>query len=244
MPDVILLHNTLSSKAIYASLTLPEHRVFALDFRAHGERMHETTDVTASTLAADVLAFADAQGLDRFTVGGSSIGATVALLVAERSPLRVERLVLCGVNFERASLLERVRYDAILAVLARTGPTKIFLDQAVALLFSTATSAAVRSEWRDRIAKHDRQAMLAAMRCWRNRPHLLERARRITTPTMILAGADDRSCPPAHGRRLQAVMPCATLALVGGAGHMLPLERPDVFSAAIRGTTSPASDVR
>ena len=44
--------------------------------------------------ADDVLAFADLRGVERFVVGGISMGAAIALRIAVRHPERVSGLVL------------------------------------------------------------------------------------------------------------------------------------------------------
>ena len=70
-------------------------RVFAVDLRGHGR-----SDAPAGAAydiashAADLLATADALGLDRFALAGHSFGAWVALEVAAAHPQRVTALAL------------------------------------------------------------------------------------------------------------------------------------------------------
>jgi len=70
-------------------------RVFAIDLRGHGRSDAPTGaayDIAAH--AADLLAVADALGLDRFALAGHSFGAWVALEVAAANPQRVTALAL------------------------------------------------------------------------------------------------------------------------------------------------------
>lgn len=238
---ILLLHNTLTSSRLYDGVVQrigEGRRVFALDFRAHGRRMHDFGAVNAFNLTTDVLSFADEAKLDRFVIGGSSIGATVALLAAERAPERVERLVLTGVNAEAARAADRLKYTAVAEITGRTGPSSLFLRQTIPLLFGRTFAASdprTVGEWRRHIAGYEPPALAAALRCWRDRPDVLARARHLRVPTMVLAGDEDRSCPRIHAQRLCDVMPSATLSIVDRAGHMLPLERPDRFVAALVG---------
>ncbi len=52
-----------------------------------------------------------------------------------------------------------------------------------------------------------------------------ERAYRVTVPTLLVWGRQDRLIPPAYAEAWQAALPDATVELVDGAGHMLPYEQ-------------------
>lgn len=52
-------------------------------------------------------------------------------------------------------------------------------------------------------------------------------------PVRILAGGRDRLTPVSSSRRIAAALPLARLLVFPGAGHMLPLERPDELNAEV-----------
>ena len=57
---------------------------------------------------------------------------------------------------------------------------------------------------------------------------------RLTVPTIVIAGADDRLTPPSHARRIAEMLPeLRRLTVLENAGHMTPLERPDVVIDAL-----------
>lgn len=60
-----------------------------------------------------------------------------------------------------------------------------------------------------------------------------ERAYRVTVPTLLVWGRQDRLIPPAYADAWQAALPDATVALVDGAGHMLPYEQPAAVIEAV-----------
>ncbi|MDE0677173.1 MAG: alpha/beta hydrolase [Acidimicrobiaceae bacterium] len=60
-----------------------------------------------------------------------------------------------------------------------------------------------------------------------------ERAYRVTVPTLLVWGQQDRLIPPAYADAWQAALPDATVELVDGAGHMLPYEQPAAVVAAV-----------
>ncbi|WP_419856227.1 alpha/beta fold hydrolase [Candidatus Poriferisodalis sp.] len=60
-----------------------------------------------------------------------------------------------------------------------------------------------------------------------------ERAYRVTVPTLLVWGRQDRLIPPAYADAWQAALPDATVELVDGAGHMLPYEQSEAVVAAV-----------
>jgi len=92
---LILLHGLGAEAQDWDEIALAlaeRYHVFALSQRGHGKS--DRPGVYSFELMRDDLkAFADALSLDRFTLIGHSMGATVAYLFAERWPDRVVRLV-------------------------------------------------------------------------------------------------------------------------------------------------------
>lgn len=60
-----------------------------------------------------------------------------------------------------------------------------------------------------------------------------ERAYRVTVPTLLVWGRQDRLIPPVYADTWQEALPDASIELVEGAGHMLPYEQPDAVVAAV-----------
>jgi pimeloyl-ACP methyl ester carboxylesterase len=57
---------------------------------------------------------------------------------------------------------------------------------------------------------------------------------RLTVPTIVIAGAQDRLTPPSHARRIAEMLPdLRRLTVLENTGHMTPLERPDVVIDAL-----------
>jgi pimeloyl-ACP methyl ester carboxylesterase len=57
---------------------------------------------------------------------------------------------------------------------------------------------------------------------------------RLTVPTTVIAGADDKLTPPSHARRIAAELPeLRRLMVLPDTGHMTPLERPDEVTEAL-----------
>jgi pimeloyl-ACP methyl ester carboxylesterase len=97
-PALVLVHGLGGSSAHWRPqlATLSSGlRTFAPDLRGHGRSPHvEGGAYDVAAHAGDVLAMADALGLDRFALAGHSFGAWVALEIAAAHPERVTALAL------------------------------------------------------------------------------------------------------------------------------------------------------
>jgi pimeloyl-ACP methyl ester carboxylesterase len=52
-------------------------------------------------------------------------------------------------------------------------------------------------------------------------------------PTLVIVGEDDALTPPAQARAMADAIPGATLAVIPGAGHLPPVERPGEATRAL-----------
>lgn len=70
----------------------------------------------------------------------------------------------------------------------------------------------------------------------------------VGTPVLVINGTKDELTPPEHSVALVEALPDAEHVVVPGAGHLLPLERPDLVDEAVlalveRGATDDAEDI-
>lgn len=180
-------------------------------------------------LAAAVLALAP----PRFALAGLSLGGIAAMAVLAAAPERVERLALLDTNplaeaaaarARRAGQIARALAGGLAAVmrdemkpnyLAPGGGAAILdLCLAMALALGPQVFARQSAALRDR---PDRQGVLGAF----------------AGPALVLMGEHDRLCPRDRHELMAARMPQARLAVVAGAGHLPPLEQPDVTAAEL-----------
>jgi len=62
---------------------------------------------------------------------------------------------------------------------------------------------------------------------------LSKRLYRLTAPTLVLWGQNDKLIPPVYAERFRTLIPQAKLELIDQAGHMLPYEQPEAFVSAV-----------
>ena len=100
---LVLLHGWLNDRTWWAETGYidglrRDHRVVSVDLRGHGrsDKPHEPSSYHAASFASDVLAVADAEGLERFAIWGLSYGGWVAWMTADAAPHRVAAMITTG----------------------------------------------------------------------------------------------------------------------------------------------------
>ena len=94
-PPIVALHALGKSAESWdqvAAVLGEKYRVLALDQRGHGGSARTST-YTFELMSDDLLHFANAMNLGRFTLIGHSMGGTVSYLFSETFPSRIERLI-------------------------------------------------------------------------------------------------------------------------------------------------------
>jgi 3-oxoadipate enol-lactonase len=57
--------------------------------------------------------------------------------------------------------------------------------------------------------------------------------KRIAVPTLVLSGSKDNNAPAPMMAKMASYIPSATYVELEGAGHLVNLERPGIFNAAL-----------
>lgn len=107
-----------------------DHRLVNIDLRGHGasDKPHEADAYRKDAVAGDVLAVADAEGLDRFAIWGQSRGGWIAWLAAAAVPERVAAIVASGAWDPRPEPEPSTEIDEWAEALRRGG-TSALVDQ-------------------------------------------------------------------------------------------------------------------
>ena len=100
---LVLLHGWTGDRAWWAETGYlddlrRDHRIVNIDMRGHGQsdKPHEPVAYTADASSSDVLAVADAEGLEQFAMWGLSYGGWVAWMTANAAPDRVPAFITTG----------------------------------------------------------------------------------------------------------------------------------------------------
>lgn len=178
----------------------------------------------------------DALGGEPVVLVGHSMGGLIAQEAYARFPGMVKALALC---FTSAAFVGNSGF-AREFVAARIGPLdegKSMADIAAALMPTMRGSKSNPAG----LALAQRMMSAVPVETYRKAVRLLttfdrrEQLPRIAVPTLLVAGSDDRTAPPAIMERMSQKIPGADYVLLEGCGHLGPMDQPDAFNAALGG---------
>jgi len=234
-PPVVLLHGLGAS--IYAwrknvgAMAAAGFRVIAFDNRGFGLSDKPAVPYDNAAYARLAIALLDSLGISDAVLVGHSMGGAIAAEVAIEYPQRVRGLVLVGSAGlgAREPLLFRVARWPVLGpvVLAFRGR-----GLTARLLKSTyfdprkVTEADVDQYYAPVALRDYGRALRGALRHFRF-DDLGGRLDRITAPTLVLWGEEDRWAPPGLGRALAGGITRSAFLSVPHAGHSVQEEAPD-----------------
>ena len=181
-------------------------------------------------LARFYLWFIDTARFGRPHLLGHSIGGWTAAEMAAMSPGAIDRLVLVapvGLKPEVGEILDIFYYTPPqLRELTVHDPKTI--PEWDELFGKPPTPAEQESALRNR--------EMTARLTWKpymhnlRLPHFLPR---VSNPTLIVWGREDRIVPVVCGEQYRRALPHATLAVLERCGHLPPIEQPDVFARLV-----------
>jgi pimeloyl-ACP methyl ester carboxylesterase len=186
-------------------------------------------------LAAALRDALDARGIGRATLVGHSMGGMLAQEFVATWPERVGRLVLYATTPAFGGR-DPAFADAFLR--ARLGPLeggRSMADAAVDMLdgmFGPGAPADALPRAAAAMAAIPEAVYRDTLRCLTTFDRRAELAR-IAVPTLLIAGERDAAAPARTMQRMAEAIPGARIVVVPEAGHLLHLERPEAFRAAL-----------
>jgi pimeloyl-ACP methyl ester carboxylesterase len=228
---LVLLHGFPLSSQMWTPIraALGEaSRAITPDLRGFGDSDKPETGYEMETLASDVLALADRLGLDRFVLGGHSMGGYVAFRVLAAAAGRVAGLVLVDTRAEADDDQGRARRQDSIAAIGR-GEVGAFLDGFVGRLVGpSAKTRAPRllDELRAVAGAASPHALAGCLAGMAGRPDSHELLQRFKGPALVIVGQEDELTPPTAAHAMAADLADAELVVIARSGHTPSVERP------------------
>jgi len=226
------------------------HRVLALDLPGYGLSGKDDVPGTMPFFADVITEFLDDRGLEEVTYVGVSMGGQVGLTVALEASERLRRLVLvspAGIESftaeEAAALKQATTTESILSTTDEQVRKNTALNfgnwsEEYAWLIEQRHALSERADF-EAYAKANARSVAGMLD-----GDVRDRLSEVEVPTLVLFGAGDKLIPNQylHGQmttadvadRAREHLPQARVRLVEDAGHLLMLERPEVFHKALR----------
>lgn len=232
---ILLLHGIGGRAALWAATVaaFAPRRVIAMDMPGYDGTGAALDSFPA--LADAAVALLDAEGIASADVVGHSLGGMIALEIALRHPARVRRLVIVASSPAFGSRDPAFR-EGFLAARQKPlnegqGMAGVAAALVPAMLGPNASPDAAPAAIAAMGSVDERayRATLAVLTSFDRRADLPQ----VTQPTLLIAGEADATAPPRGMSRMGEAMPDARLVVIPGAGHLLPLEAPEAFHAAL-----------
>lgn len=212
-----------------------DFQVMAPDLPGHGPSAAGAYRTHQETTAALVLLL-EKHAPRGATVVGFSLGAQLALLLAATRPDLVLHLIVVSAQ-AKPTPLPRV----VLGLLALTAPLARQCWFAKLQAKELFVPDALVGHYIAGSAQISRDTLLGAVgeNIRFNPPDQL---RSFTRPALILVGGKERAMMRDSAKIIHAALPNSELEIVEGCGHGIPLQRPDWFSARLRGWVLASGD--
>jgi 3-oxoadipate enol-lactonase len=233
-PGLVFLHSLGADSSMWSAQAhaLEEtHRVVRIDLRGHGQSDSPPGPYTIEMLGEDLLAVAQAAGLERFHLCGISLGGQIALWAAIHHPERLLSLVLSDTAARIGSAekwgerVKAVRDHGLAGISAMV----------VGGWFSAGVRERQPERWDRAVAMFERTDPEGYIGCCEAlaTADLRDRVEEISRPTLIIAGEVDRSTPPSDADWLRRRIRSSRLEVMEGCAHLPNLEKPDKYSAVL-----------
>jgi len=217
------------------------YKVIIFDNRGIGKSDKATEPYTIRTMASDTLGLMNNLGIEKAHVMGMSLGSLVAQEIAIEHAERVDKLILACASIgetEEDDMHERM----VKAFKVKEGPDGVDLrsvnfeeamDTVIALSFNKRLYRMLLTPLSKVYVKmvgvdgHFRQ--IEAVMGY----NTLDRLHRVTAPTLVLTGTEDKIIPPKYSEQIASRIPNARLVKVEGGSHALNIEMRSRFNKEV-----------
>lgn len=235
---LVLVHGYVASTHSWKEIFEPlskSFRVIAVDLKGHGFSAKPDGDYTRRAQAVLVTHLLDHLKIDKAWLAGNSMGGEIVLNIALQNPQRVSALILidsAGVNvsgrttlapaYTRIPVLGRLLVALFLTSdkLVRDGLKKSFYDD------SKITEERVAAGYLPLKTRGGQLAALRALTQFHQFP-IEHELGRISTPVLIIWGAEDELIPLEAGRQMNSSIKDSKLVIFDQCGHLPQEEQPE-----------------
>ena len=233
-PDLVILHSLLADRSAFdrvAPALSRKRRVWLVNLPGYGASQPAGTSI--EDYADRIAAVMQSLKLENPDILGNGFGGFIAVALAARHGARVRRLIAAPAlaafpepaKQPLRGLAERVAKEGMSGAL-EVAIRRMFPERFIA------ANPSVVEERRHALMKADpacfRTACLALASL-----DLSPVLKNITSETLVMAGSEDATTPPALARELAAKIPNAKFRELHGCGHCPQIENPALFLEAV-----------
>jgi pimeloyl-ACP methyl ester carboxylesterase len=233
-PTVVFLNGTTQT-AVYweahRNVYIDRFRLLMYDARAQGKSDLGKKQLSLQSHVTDLKELFDHLTVEKSHLVGLSHGAQVALAFCAQNPERVNRLVLCSLGARQSehsqaivqSWIETLKKSGLEAMVRAVLPMVFgekFLAEKKRILAMIINAIAVRNR---------PDAIMAHLEALTRYPPPLQLPKEITSPTLVISGADDPLVSKESAREMAEAVN-GHHEIISGIGHTVPAEAPQIFN--------------
>jgi len=226
------LATNLSMWDVQAEALGDKFQILRYDQRGHGDTDAPDGKYSFDVLVADVIGLFDALEIERAHFVGLSMGGMTAVALAEKHPDRLDRVVPCDCG-PASTPQSAQQWEERIAIAHEQG-MEALVEPTIGRWFPPEFVAANKGtvdKVREMIRTTPEAGFIGCASALSNfdlRPGLSK----IATPTRFICGGKDAALPGA--KALHAGVAGSSFVEIEGAGHISNVERPDIFTRAIK----------
>ena len=217
---IVLLHGGLADNSTWAAQFAglsPHRRLVAPERQAQGHTPDRPGPLTYQAMADQTVSLLVALGLGPVDLLGWSDGGMVGTLIAAEHPELAKTLTVTGSGFSSAGYVPGAM-EELVALSPGDEDMQMF-----AAMYALASPDG---------PEHFPEVWEKMRTMWSEPFDWAEKVRQISAPTLVIVGDDDYVSVE-HAQEFSCVVDHGQLAVVPGASHLVPMEKPDLFNQLV-----------
>jgi 3-oxoadipate enol-lactonase len=237
-PVVVLAHalaTDLSFWDFQVAVWSRHFRVVRYDLRGHGQSAAPTGAYGFDQMVDEVTDLLDFLKVEKAAFVGLSLGGMIGQALALRAPQRLSALVLAETNARTPDALKGMWQQRIAG--ATSGGMETQIEGSLARWFTPdyRVKSPLTVEWITGLIRQTQPAGFIACCQAIEGLDFLDRLAGVSTPTLVVAGADDQAAPIANLQGIAAKIPGSTFVKIDNAAHLGNIEQASAFTEAVGG---------
>lgn len=214
------------------------HRLVLIDPPGHGGSARLRTTFSFTDCARCVVDLLDGLDIDRAHFVGNSWGGMIGGTFAALHPDRLDRAVLMNCTASKAGVAQKIQYAALVWLATALGGIRPPLTRSAIRAFLGPTTLRTRPDVVETVRANVRSVNTDSVR-WAvrsvvsARPDQRALLSRVTSPVLIVAGAEDATFPVAETRVMADSIPGSSFTVLDGVAHLAALEDPARVNALL-----------
>jgi len=238
---ILFAHGLLWSGRMYSGQVdglKSEFRCVRFDFRGQGRSQITAAGYSIEQLTADTISLIESLNLAPIHFVGLSMGGFVGMRIAAARPDLVRSLTLLNTSADPETPRNRRAYLLLTNVASWFG-IRLVVSRVMSVMFGRSflknpEFRAERDYWKNELISSRISGIKLAVRGVVDRSGAWEMLPKISAPTLVVVGSEDRATPPRKGEAISRAIPNSRLVRLPECGHSSTIEKPESILNSLR----------